>query len=185
MLKLFSRKPPPLRSVLFVCTANVTRSPAAAALFRAEAAKHGEIWTVASAGTKAFKGFKPHSAVAFIMDKRGIKINNHRSQRATKKLLRKYHWILVMEESHREALIKDNPKLANNIYVFRKFGLESDNQEMNMPDPTGKDNYQDPEGKPDYCELFAILDVEIPRIFKLLQLKVSDLEWAQQADDDE
>jgi len=177
LLRLFPPKLPPMRSILFVCTANVTRSPAAAAMFRAEAAKFGETWSVASAGTKAFRGSPPNPVVSFIMFQRGFPISKHRSKRITKKLMRNYKWIMVMEESQRELLVKNHPKYTSNIFVLRKFGLEPAEQELNMPDPTGKE-------PDDYRELFALLDVEIPRIFKLLQQKISDLEWGQPVEEE-
>ena len=173
-MRLFKRKSPPLQSVLFVCTGNVTRSPVAAAMFRRLADASGERWEVGSAGTGTVKGSPPNPVVAFVMFGRGTPIQQHRSRPVTRRLLDRYYWIMVMERSHREKLLEIAPEAGERVQVLRRFGRrELPLPELDMPDPTGKE-------VDDYRELFDILDEEVPRLFKALQNRVSDLGWEVQ-----
>jgi len=171
-VSLFKRKSAPLRSVLFVCTANVTRSPVAEALFKRLANASGEKWKVASAGTGTVRGVPPNPVISFIMFQRGFPIRDHRSRPVKRSLLDRFYWIIVMERTHREKLLKLDPEAGERIHVLRQFGCEEPLLEPDMPDPTGKD-------VDDYRELFDILDQEIPRILRVLQNRVSDLGWEE------
>lgn len=164
----FRRKPPSLRSVLFVCTANVTRSPAAAALFADLAAKSGEKWEIASAGIKAGKGFPPNHLITLRMRQRNLSITSHRSQPLTQKLLRRYRWILVMENAQREAILKMDPSASDKVFTLRTFGRDDSDHPTDFPDPTGREHG-------DYYELFDLLDIEIPRVFKYLRNRLDDM----------
>jgi len=131
-------------------------------------AKVGEDWKIASAGVKAIKKVGPNPVVAFIMHQRKIPMTQHRSQPVTKKLLNRHYWIIVMETTHKEAILKVNTNLKERVFTLREFGLSSPPPEPDMPDPTGKD-------PDDYRELFEILDREIPRLVKQFQIKISDM----------
>ena len=168
-MNLFKRKPPPLQSILFVCTANVTRSPVAESLFKHEIAKTGETWKVASAGVNAAKGISANPTVSFVMSKRGTPIANHRSQPVTAKLLNRYYWIIVMEAAHKSAILEINPDVGERLFTMREIGLQDPPDQPDMPDPTGKE-------VGDFQELFQIFDYEIPRLVKAIQAKNSDAE---------
>ena len=178
-MSLFKRKPISYRSVLFVCTANVTRSVTAEALFRhkADADKdnlaHGERWDVASAGVKASHGVGQNSPLNVRLHSKGIPIPNHRSQPISPKLFKRSYWIIVMERAHKEAIIEKFPDVADRVFVLREFGLDEPPSESDMPDPTGKE-------KENYTEFFDILEKEIPRIYEELKERVNDLElWGK------
>ena len=170
-MRLFKKKKPDIRSVLFVCSANITRSPAAAELFKNIASQHHERWDVGSAGVKAINGVGPNPVVAYVLSQRGIPINEHRSRVLNRSLLRRYYWIFVMETSHKQAIIKLDPEVSDRVFVLREFNRETPPSDSNMPDPTSKE-------LEDYKELFEILEEEIPRLFRALQNKASDLGWS-------
>ncbi len=163
-------KLPPLKSVLFVCTANITRSATAEALFKLEIEKTGEIWKVASAGVNAVKGIRAQKNMSILLQMRGISVNSHFSQPLTPKLLNSYYWILVMETNHKEQIIQKSPEVENRVFTVREFGLETPPAEPDMPDPTFSDNQED------YYNLLNILNYEIPRITRVLQIRNSDIE---------
>ncbi len=169
----FRKKKLQTRSVLFVCSANVTRSPVAEALFRKHALKSIKSWDVGSAGTKAVSGSAPNPVIAYILYQRGVNINSHRSKPVTPKLLRRYHWIIVMEQEHRQAILELNPDAESRVFVLRELVHGSDLEDVNMPDPTGKE-------VDDYRELFEILDTDIPLLVRILQNKASDTEWSKE-----
>lgn len=161
---------PPLRSILFVCTANVTRSPVAARMFQKLAQSSGEDWKVGSAGLRAGKGYPANPIVSYLMFQRQLSLAEHQSQPVEKKLFRQYYWIITMEESQREEILKIDPSLSERVFVLRQFGRDSLLPYSDMPDPTGRN----PE---DYEELFTLLDEEIPRLWGLLRLKVANMEF--------
>ncbi|MDP8228980.1 MAG: hypothetical protein P9M15_05960 [Candidatus Electryoneaceae bacterium] len=168
---LFKRKSLSYRSVLFVCTANVTRSASAEGMFRDLADRNSaERWDVASAGVKAHKGSGPNPPIKVrLMECYKIFIDNHRSQPITSKLFKRYYWIIVMERAHKEAIIKQYPDVKDRVHVLREFGQSVPPSEPDMPDPTGEDKTEG------YRELLAIFEEEIPRIFQVLQYRVDDL----------
>jgi len=167
-MKLFRRKPPPPRSVLFVCTANVTRSPVAELMFREMAESTGEVWKIASAGIRGARGLPVNQVISFIMSRRGRPIRRHRSQPVNRKLLSQYQWIVVMQEAHRNAILELDGNVDERVFVLRELSCREPLDNADMPDPTGKD-------VDDYQELFDILDEEMPQLFKVIRDKAYEL----------
>jgi len=167
-MRLFASKPVSLRSVLFICTANVTRSPAAAAFFKKTTEQAGEKWETASAGVRTDPGMPPNPIVAFILEQRGMKISKHRSRPVTVELLKRHRWIIVMEKAHRRKLMELAPELQNRIFLMRELLAPEAARNEDLADPTTG-------GEEDYRKLLDTLNLEIPSVFRTLQLKVSDL----------
>jgi len=108
-------------AVLFVCTANVCRSPMAAGLFRALLSGRvpgGEDWLVDSAGTWASEGQRASENTIRVMQKRGIDLSHHRSKVVSKALLNLFDLILVMEPGHKEALRVEFPEIAGRVWLL-------------------------------------------------------------------
>lgn len=163
------RKAPSPRSILFVCTANITRSPVAEMMFRQSVEKTGELWVIDSAGINTVRGIPPNQVIAFIMFNRDLPIQNHRSQPVTRKLLAKFYWIIAMEENHRQEILKIDETVADRIFLFRELSSPKPLENPDMPDPTGKE-------AEDYEELFDILNDEIPRFFNIMREKAYEIE---------
>lgn len=162
--------------MLFVCTANVTRSPAAAAFFEALAIKSGEHWVVSSAGVKALKGGSPNNVVKYAISRQKLDISKHRSQPVTKKLLASFRWILVMEAKHRDAIITLDPDAGRKTFCLRNFAVSDPTIPTDFPDPTGKDIQ-------DFDELFKLLNEAVPRAFNALRDRVISYEMGSESDD--
>jgi protein-tyrosine-phosphatase len=107
-------------AVLFVCTANICRSPMAAALFRAKLQEvvGGDTWLIDSAGTWAKDGQRVSINSAKVMESRGLDIFAHRSKTVSKALLDQYDLILVMEPGHKEALRVEFSQAAGRIFLL-------------------------------------------------------------------
>ncbi|MBM3329367.1 MAG: hypothetical protein FJY67_07850 [Calditrichaeota bacterium] len=170
---LTGRPPSPsLRSVLFVCTANVTRSPVAEAMFRRAVESSGEEWQIASAGVRAIPGVPVNPVIGFIMFQRQMPLTNHKSRPVTTSLMERYYWIITAEQAHRDALLKMYPDLKDRVQTLLGFGRKPDEIEQHdLPDPTGKEPN-------DYRELMDLLETEIPRLHRVLQVRVADLDWS-------
>ena len=117
-------------SVLFVCTANQTRSPIAAALFASLPAAAG--WRVESAGTWAEEGLPASRSARRVMHSMGLDINRHRTRIVTGELLAAFDLILVMEHGHKEALRAEFPAVAQRVCLLS----EMVGGAYDVPDPS-------------------------------------------------
>ena len=124
-----------LFSVLFVCTANVCRSPMAEVLLKDMLATHPEIETyrVESAGVAALDGFRASENSRLVMEERGLDLTRHRSQSIRAELLEDFNLILVMEETHRKLLVQEFPRFAERIYLL----TEMVGEKGDVDDPYG------------------------------------------------
>lgn len=129
-------------SVLFVCSANMCRSPMAEVLFKAKLGQEGEAdeWRVESAGTWAQAG---RSATAFaqaVMAERGLDLSGHRSQPTSRSLVDGFDLILVMEEAHGRSLRHDFPDLAHRVYLLTE--MIGGSEEIADPVSGGIEDYR-------------------------------------------
>jgi len=114
-------------SILFVCTANICRSPMAEALFREMVSTEAEDWQIASAGTWASIDQPAARNTREVLADRGIDARDHRSQPVQRELLEQFQLILVMENGHKEALQVEFPDLASRFYLLSEMvGLQAD-----------------------------------------------------------
>src|ERR1700683_2032363 len=92
-----------MKTILFICTGNVCRSPMAEALFRHALLGRGE-FRVFSAGIGEIDGQPPtpHSVTA--MKKIGIDISNQRSRALTTDLVRQADFIFGMTHGHVDTI---------------------------------------------------------------------------------
>ncbi len=114
-----------MRSVLFVCTANICRSPMAAALLRARLQKERpdwKEWRVDSAGTWALEGDMAARNSRQVMTERGLDITDHRARTVTEAMLREYDLILTMEPGQKEALQIEFPSVAERVFLLSEMG---------------------------------------------------------------
>ncbi|MBN2145970.1 MAG: hypothetical protein JW726_01235 [Anaerolineales bacterium] len=152
-------------SVLFVCSANMCRSPMASALFRKLVAQRPDAaeWRIESAGVWALAGSPASTGARVAMQARGLDLSGHVSRPVTHRMLRQFDLILVMEDSHKEALRGEFRDLAGRIYLLTEMVGEGDD----IRDPIGgrQVDYDDT-----VRELEDILTRGIVRIEQLTQM---------------
>jgi protein-tyrosine-phosphatase len=156
-----------MRSVLFVCTANICRSPMAVGLFTRMIKLDQELWRVESAGVYAKPGFPAAQNTIKVLEQRGVTFSNHQSRLATPELLEEFQLILTMEKGHKEALKAAYPSLAGKIFLLTEIVGEY----RDIVDPIGLSlvDYEDTakemesilwRGLSRICELTSISEVE-------------------------
>jgi len=127
-------------SVLFVCTANIIRSPMAAALFadRVEQKLKNNptgllTWRIESAGTWAMDDMPVAEKALIVMHEMGLDLGQHRSRVVHRSLLKSFDLILTMEKNQKEALRAEFPELSSRIHLLSEMaGSFGD-----VPDPVG------------------------------------------------
>jgi protein-tyrosine-phosphatase len=122
--------------ILVVCTANICRSPMAAALLKHALAAQPEplcSLKIISAGVGGRDGdvVSPNSVTA--MKKVGIDIASHRSRAVTEDLVRDAVAVLGMTESHRATLQFAMEPVPRNIFLFREFMPQRGFKEIGDP----------------------------------------------------
>ncbi len=124
-------------SVLFVCLANICRSPMAAALFRIQLkqrVKDWQSWQVDLAGTWTQDGYGASENSCQVVARRGVDISGHKSKIVTADLLFRFDLILTMEAGQKEALQIEFPEVADRVYMLSEMmGLRKA-----VNDPMGK-----------------------------------------------
>ena len=121
--------------LLFVCTANICRSPVAEGYFRHRAAALGlSDWEVSSAGTWAehVRGAS-HFSVE-VLSEMGVDIRDHRARMIDEAILAEVDLVLTMESGHAEALRAEFPAQAHKIHLLSAMA----GPEYNISDPYGK-----------------------------------------------
>lgn len=116
-------------SLLFVCTANICRSPMAMALFISKLGNSDENnWQVESAGTWARDGIPVSlNSKQILLDNYGIDIADHTSRSVERIPLADYDLILVMEQGHKEALQVEYPQISERVFLlYEMIGVERD-----------------------------------------------------------
>lgn len=123
-----------MANILIVCTANICRSPVAAALLDDRLKQKGlKDWTVRSAGTWAVapRGASRNSVA--VMKRVGIDITGHRSRMVEESHLEQADLVLTMEDGHAEALRAEFPRHAHKVFMI----TEMIGQNHSIPDPYG------------------------------------------------
>lgn len=122
--------------LLFVCTANLCRSPMAEQLAR-PLLTQGSLadWQVASAGTWTRDGLQPDRATQQVVRELGGDLSRHRSRLLREANIASADVVLVMEANQREALQAEFPAHAAKVHLLSALA----GQTFDIVDPSGED----------------------------------------------
>ena len=128
-----------MRSVLFVCTANICRSPTAAGVIRQLLARKGkrDAFDISSAGTHDYHIGKPPFPTAVEVSKqRGYDITQHVARRIVPDDFDRYEMILAMDRPNLASLMRVAPtRSKGKIELLLEYGDRFHGEEV--PDPYG------------------------------------------------
>jgi glycine hydroxymethyltransferase len=125
-----------VKSVLFVCTGNICRSPIAEGLFCRLIGNRKDI-EVASAGVHAVRGQPPSLYAVQVCEDNGVDISNLRSQPLTAGLVDRATHIFAMTGAHLETIHLLFPQGAEKSYLLREFEEPGTTVWRDVPDPIG------------------------------------------------
>jgi glycine hydroxymethyltransferase len=125
-----------MKTVLFICTGNVCRSPMAEGLFRHAVQGRGE-YRVLSAGLGAMEGQPPSPYAVQAVKELGIDISSQRSRMLTPDLVDQADYIFGMTHSHIDTVMMLYPVAAEKTFLLREFDETLDQFEKDISDPIG------------------------------------------------
>ena len=125
-----------MKSVLFVCTGNICRSPIAEGLFRRLLGNRKDI-EVSSAGIHAVHGQPPSAHAIEVCAEEGVDIRELRSQPVTSALINRASHIVAMTGAHVEAISMLFPNAADKTFLLREFEETGATSWLDVPDPIG------------------------------------------------
>ena len=105
--------------ILFVCTANICRSPMAAALMAARIRQRGADCAVGSVGL--LEGGRPcPPEIIAVMEERGIDLSGHESRQLTPDAVTGADLVLTMEREHLREVVVLAPEAWGRTFTFRE-----------------------------------------------------------------
>ena len=125
-----------MKTILFVCTGNVCRSPMAEGIFRHAVRDRGD-YRVLSAGVGAIDGQAPSPNAVRAMKELGIDIGHQRSRMLTAEIVSQADYIFGMTHSHVDSVILLYPQAAEKTFLLREFDETLDVFEKDISDPIG------------------------------------------------
>src|SRR6266478_4419699 len=125
-----------MKTVLFVCTGNVCRSPMAEGIFRYAMQGRGD-YRVFSAGLGAMEGQPPSHYAVQAVKELGIDISGQRSRMLTPELVQQADYIFGMTHSHIDTVMMLYPFTAEKTFLLREFDETLDQFEKDISDPIG------------------------------------------------
>jgi glycine hydroxymethyltransferase len=133
-----------VKSVLFVCTGNICRSPIAEGFFRRLIGNRKDI-EVLSAGVHAVRGQPPSLYAVQVCAEEGADISDLRSQPLTAALVDRATHIFAMTGAHLETIQTLFPQGAEKSFLLREFEEPGTTVWRDVPDPIGlgREVYED------------------------------------------
>src|SRR5437899_4802361 len=109
-----------MKTILFVCTGNVCRSPMAEGIFRQAIQDRGD-YRVMSAGLGAMEGQPPSAYAVQALKELGIDISGLRSRMLTAEMVQQADFIFGMTHSHIDTVMLLYPQAGEKTFLLREF----------------------------------------------------------------
>jgi len=127
------------KTVLFVCSGNICRSPIAQGflkkMLRDRLGEDSKEIQVLSAGLNAFEGYATGETLQVMRDE-GMDLSNFRSKQLTLEMVEKADLILTMQRSHKFHVFALDPKAKDKTFTLKEFSGET--EKPDIADPYGR-----------------------------------------------
>lgn len=130
-----------VRRLLVVCTGNSCRSVMAKGLLKKRLQeKDRKDILVMSAGIIALPGFKPTQETIHVMAQHGIDVASHLTQRLTNEMVEDADLVLVMEQLHKQEILRRIPHAKKKVFLLREFAdtAPESSENIDIADPIAK-----------------------------------------------
>lgn len=124
-----------MKQLLFVCTANICRSPTAEAIFNALAEDRGLPYRAESAGIAALEGKPIAPGARAALEEVGVHPDAHHARQASDTMLRKADLVLTMGPRHTAELLRRFGH-SEKVSALQEYATGVSNAEE-IPDPHG------------------------------------------------
>jgi len=143
------------RSVLFVCSGNICRSPFADGYLQHVLAD-SNLTRVGSAGTLGIEASPASPETVRLAKDAGFDLTRHRSRGITLDLLDDADWVLVMESAHRRTLQARYPEALHKVHLLSEY-------HPSVQDAAAAPDIFDPIGRPfeDFRQCFGLIQAAV------------------------
>lgn len=156
-----AKVPPIIKSVLFICTGNICRSPMAEAILKKMVPVEADMH-VFSAGSHAREGNLATENSILVSRDAGIDLSNHRARKLTTDMVREADMILAMEPLHIEHVLSLDIWVKDKTLNLVRFAQSCPGGGDLIPDPYG-------ESLREYQICFRKIDACVNNFYKMIR----------------
>ncbi len=96
---------------------------------------HARDFYVHSSGIEAMDGFPSTPATLKVLKEEGVDMSEHRSRCLTLDMIKTANKIYVMEQIHKDWVLRMSPESKNKVHLLSEFSSEPAEEAMGIPDP--------------------------------------------------
>lgn len=129
-----------LKSIMFICTGNVCRSPMAHAYLQKkiyDLNKENE-YIISSCGTQAVQGQSATDNAIKSMEKYGINLMKHRATNIENSDILNYDLIFALTKNHKKQILEIYPSIKDKVFVLKEY-INKEEKYIDIDDPWGLD----------------------------------------------